>query len=40
MDTFTRNYLTVSYDSNYIEIIEYWTNDELIILFNGREAYA
>ena len=40
MDTFTRNYLSIDYQGNYIEVIEFWTNEELIILFNGREAYA
>lgn len=40
MDTFTRNYLSIDYQWNYLEIIEFWTNEELIILFNGREAYA
>ena len=40
MDTFTRNYLSIDYQGNYLEIIEFWTNEELIILFNGREAYA
>ncbi len=40
MDTFTRNYLSIDYQGNYIEVIEFWTNDELIILFNWREAYA
>lgn len=40
MDTFTRNYLSIDYQGNYIEVIEFRTNDELVILFNGREAYA
>jgi len=40
MDTFTRNYLSIDYQGNYIEVIEFRTNEELIILFNGRQAYA
>lgn len=40
MDTFTRNYLSIDYQGNYLEVIEFRTNEELIILFNGREAYA
>ena len=40
LDTFTRNYLSVWYEWNYIEVIEFRRNEELIILFNGREAYA
>lgn len=40
LDTFMRNYLSINYVGNYIEVIEYWTDDKLIILFNGREAYC
>ena len=40
LDTFLRNYLSIDYTGNYIEVIEHWTDDELIILFNGREAYS
>lgn len=40
LDTFLRNYLSIDYKWNYIEVIEHWTDDNLIILFNGREAYS
>lgn len=40
LDNFTRNYLSIDYKGNYIEVIEFRENEELIVLFNGREAYA
>ena len=40
LDNFTRNYLSIDYKGNYIEVIEFWENETLIVLFNGREAYS
>lgn len=40
LDNFTKNYLSIDYKWNYVEIIEYRTNENLIILMNWREAYA
>lgn len=40
LDNFTRNYLSIDYKGNYIEVIEFRENEQLIVLFNGREAYA
>lgn len=40
LDNFTRNYLSIDYKWNYIEVIEFRENEQLIVLFNWREAYA
>ena len=33
-DLWTKNYLSVNYEDQFIEVIEYWTEESLTIMFN------
>lgn len=39
MDVFVKNYLTIDYVWDFVEVIDYWTNDDYVVLFNGRAVY-
>jgi hypothetical protein len=35
-----KNYLSVDYKTQYIEVIEYWEADRMCILFNGSRLFG
>jgi hypothetical protein len=39
LNLFIKNYITVDYKNQFFEVIEHWTDTELIILINGRIYY-
>lgn len=39
LNLFIKNYITVDYNNQFFEVIEHWTDKELIILINGRIYY-
>jgi len=40
LNVYYKNYLTINYEGGYSEVIEYWEDDRLVILIDGRVVYC